>query len=112
MHKNSPNKSNSLTPYLTPFMATSFKAKIRKRRASGFHSVYILCTHNDKPAYIRTDLVVQDDGVTDKGGITDPRALMRATALICSYYDELQGKRIDNVTEQEWRSTTTTTEVY
>ena len=101
MHKNSPNKSNSLTPYLTPFMATSFKAKIRKRRASGFHSVYILCTHNDKPAYIRTDLVVQDNGVTDKGDITDPRVLMRATALICSYYDKLQGKRIDNLTVKE-----------
>jgi len=101
MHKNSPNKSNSLTPSLTPFMATSFKAKIRKRRASGFHSVYILCTHNDKPAYIRTDLVVQDNGVTDKGDITDPRVLMRATALICSYYDKLQGKRIDNLTVKE-----------
>ena len=82
-------------------MATSFKAKIRKRRASGFHSVYILCTHNDKPAYIRTDLVVQDNGVTDKGDITDPRVLMRATALICSYYDKLQGKRIDNLTVKE-----------
>ena len=100
-HKNSPNKSISLTPYLTPFMATSFKAKIRKRRASGFHSVYILCTHNDKPAYIRTELVVQDNGVTDKGDITDPRVLMRATALICTYYDKLQGKRTDNLTVKE-----------
>ena len=101
MHKNSPNKSNSLTPSLTPFMATSFKAKIRKRRASGFHSVYILCTHNDKPAYIRTDLVVHDSGVTDKGDITDQRVLMRTSALICSYYDKLQGKRIDNLTAKE-----------
>lgn len=82
-------------------MATSFKAKIRKRRASGFHSVYILCTHNDKPVYIRTDLVVQDSGVTDKGDITDPRVLMRASAIICTYYDRLQGKRIDNLTAKE-----------
>ena len=82
-------------------MATSFKAKIRKRRASGFHSVYILCTHNDKPVYIRTDLVVQDSGVTDKGEITDPRVLMRTSAFICSYYDKLQGKRIDNLTAKE-----------
>ncbi len=82
-------------------MATSFKAKIRKRRASGFHSVYILCTHNDKPAYIRTDLVVHDSGVTDKGDITDQRVLMRTSALICTYYDKLQGKRIDNLTVKE-----------
>ena len=79
----------------------TFKAKIRKHRASGFHSVYILCTHNDKPAYIRTELVVQDNGVTDKGDITDPRVLMRATALICTYYDRLQGKRTDNLTVKE-----------
>lgn len=82
-------------------MATSFKAKIRKRRASGFHSVYILCTHNDKTAYIRTELVVHDNGVTDKGDITDQRILMRATALICTYYDKLQGKRTDNLTVKE-----------
>ena len=82
-------------------MATSFKPKIRKRRASGFHSVYILCTHNDKPVYIKTDLVVQDSGVTDKGDITDPRVLMRASAIICTYYDRLQGKRIDNLTAKE-----------
>ena len=90
----------------------TFKAKIRNRRANGFHPVYILCTHHGKPAYIRTDLVVQDSGVNEKGEVTDPRILMRSSAIICSYYDKLQGKRIDNLTEQEWRSTTTTTEVY
>lgn len=79
----------------------TFKAKIRKRRSNGFHSVYILCTHNRELVYIKTDLVVQDSGVVDNGDITDPRVLMRATALICSYYDKLQGKRIDNLTVKE-----------
>lgn len=79
----------------------TFKAKIRNRRANGFHPVYILCTHYGKPAYIRTDLVVQDSGVNEKGEVTDPRILMRASAIICTYYDRLQGKRIDNLTAKE-----------
>ena len=79
----------------------TFKAKIRNRRANGFHPVYILCTHHGKPAYIRTDLVVQDSGVNEKGEVTDPRILMRASAIICAYYDKLQGKRIDNLTAKE-----------
>ena len=79
----------------------TFKAKIRNRRANGFHPVYILCTHHGKPAYIRTDLVVQDSGVNEKGEVTDPRILMRSSAIICSYYDKLQGKRIDNLTAKE-----------
>lgn len=79
----------------------TFKAKIRNRRANGFHPVYILCTHHGKPAYIRTDLVVQDSGVNEKGEVTDPRILMRASAIICTYYDKLQGKRIDNLTAKE-----------
>lgn len=79
----------------------TFKAKIRRRRANGFHSVYILCTHNRELVYIKTDLVVHDSGVTNKGDITDQRVLMRTSALICSYYDKLQGKRIDNLTVKE-----------
>nr|WP_311470121.1 tyrosine-type recombinase/integrase [uncultured Porphyromonas sp.] len=79
----------------------TFKAKIRKRRSNGFHSVYILCIHNRELAYIKTDLVVRDGGVNDKSEVTDPRVLMRATSLICSYYDKLQGKRIDNLTVKE-----------
>ena len=79
----------------------TFKAKIRRRRENGFHSVYILCTHNRELVYIKTDLVVQDSGVNEKGEVTDPRILMRATAIICTYYDRLQGKRIDNLTAKE-----------
>ena len=79
----------------------TFKAKIRKRRSNGFHSVYILCTHNRELVYIKTDLVVQDSGVSDNGDIIDQRILMRSSAIICSYYDKLQGKRIDNLTAKE-----------
>lgn len=79
----------------------TFKAKIRKRRSNGFHSVYILCIHNRELAYIKTDLVVRDEGVNEKSEVTDPRVLMRATAIICTYYDKLQGKRIDNLTAKE-----------
>lgn len=79
----------------------TFKAKIRRRRENGFHSVYILCTHNRELVYIKTDLVVQDSGVNEKGEVTDPRILMRASAIICTYYDRLQGKRIDNLTAKE-----------
>lgn len=79
----------------------TFKAKIRRRRANGFHSVYILCTHNRELVYIKTDLVVQDSGVNEKGEVTDPRILMRATAIICTYYDRLQGRRIDHLTAKE-----------
>ncbi len=70
----------------------TFKAKIRKRRANGFHSVYILCTHNSSLSYIKTDLVVSDGGVNDKSEVTDSRVLMRVNSIICSYYDQLQGK--------------------
>ena len=79
----------------------TFKAKIRRRRANGFHSVYILCTHNRELFYIKTDLVVQDSGVNEKGEVTDPRILMRASAIICTYYDRLQGRRIDHLTAKE-----------
>ena len=89
----------------------TFKAKIRKRRSNGFHSVYILCTHNRELVYIKTDLVVQDSGVSDNGDIIDQRILMRTSALICSYYDKLQGKRIDNLTAKEVVSIITDREV-
>nr|DAU97938.1 MAG TPA: Integrase [Caudoviricetes sp.] len=79
----------------------TFKAKIRRRRENGFHSVYILCTHNRELVYIKTDLVVQDSGVNETSEVTDPRILMRASAIICTYYDRLQGKRIDNLTAKE-----------
>ena len=38
--------------------------------------------------------------MADNGDI-DQRILMRTSALICSYYDKLQGKRIDNLTAKE-----------
>ena len=79
----------------------TFKAKIRKRRANGFHSVYILCTHNSSLSYIKTDLVVSDGGVNDKSEVTDSRVLMRVNSIICSYYDQLQGKRVDRLTAKE-----------
>lgn len=81
-------------------MAT-FKAKIRKRRANGMHTVYILCSHNRSIQYIRTDLVVSDKGLSKDNEITDKRVLLRASALINSYYDTLQGKRISNLTAKE-----------
>lgn len=79
----------------------TFKAKIRNRRANGFHPVYILCTHHGKPAYIRTDLVVQDSGVNENGDIIGSHVLLRTSALICAYYDKLQGKQTDNLTVKE-----------
>ena len=79
----------------------TFKAKIRNRRANGFHPVYILCIHQRKSAYIRTDLVVQDSGGNKSGDVVGSHVLMRATALICTYYDKLQGKRTDNLTVKE-----------
>lgn len=79
----------------------TFKAKIRNRRANGFHPVYILCTHHGKPAYIRTDLVVQDSGVNENGDVIGSHVLLRTSALICAYYDKLQGKQTDNLTVKE-----------
>lgn len=79
----------------------TFKAKIRKRRSNGFHSVYILCTHKRELAYIKTDLVVQDGGVNEKSEVTDPRVLMRASAIICVYYDKIQGMRVERFTAKE-----------
>ena len=79
----------------------TFKAKIRNRRANGFHPVYILCTHHGKPAYIRTDLVVQDSGVNENGDVIGSHVLLRTSALICAYYDKLQGKQTDNLTVRE-----------
>ena len=79
----------------------TFKAKIRNRRSNGFHPVYILCTHHGKPAYIRTDLVVQDSGVNENGDVIGSHVLLRTSALICAYYDKLQGKQTDNLTVKE-----------
>ena len=69
-------------------MAT-FKAVVRTPRKDGFYQVYIRVMQNRKPGYIRTDKVVNKEGLGKDGSITDPfvteycaRRILRFTELL------------------------------
>lgn len=69
-------------------MAT-FKICVRKKRNDGFYPVYIRVTHNTKTGYIKTDKLVDHNGL-DKGmNVTDPFVLKFCTAKMASYVERL-----------------------
>ena len=58
-------------------MAT-FKVCVRKQRNDGFYPVYIRVTHKKKVGYIKTDKLVNDQGLK-KGEVVDPFVMIMWT---------------------------------
>ena len=81
-------------------MAT-FKAVIRKRNKTGFHSVYIRCTHNSNIGYIKTDKVVMDKYLNSKGEISDPYVNDYCAKRILGFVERLNRVDIERWTVKQ-----------
>ena len=71
-------------------MAT-FKACVKAKRKDGFYPVYIRVIHHKKVAYMPTDKMVNDKGITKTGEIDDPYVLQFCTNRIVEYMEVLKG---------------------
>lgn len=74
----------------------SFKICVRKRRKDGLWPVYLLLVHNRKPSYIKTDYVVNAEGVTKDGEVRDSYVLKGCMELIERYAARLNRRDIEN----------------
>ena len=83
-------------------MAT-FKTCIRKQRKDGFYPIYIMVVHQTKAAYIRTDKLVDNKGLTKSKEVKDPFVLNYCTGLISEYVERLNRKDIRNWSVNEVR---------
>ena len=83
-------------------MAT-FKACVKAKRKDGFYPVYIRVIHHKKVAYIPTDKMVNDKGLSKSGEIEDPYVMQFCTNRIVEYMEILN--RVDT----EWKSHATLT---
>jgi integrase len=73
-------------------MAT-FKACVKAKRKDGFYPVYIRVIHHKKVAYIPTDKMVNDKGLSKSGEIEDPYVMQFCTNRIVEYMEILN--RVD-----------------
>lgn len=69
-------------------MAT-FKACVRKKRADGYYTVFIRCTHKRKADYISTDKMVDGKGLTKTNDIKDAFVLAFCASKIVSFIEKL-----------------------
>ena len=69
-------------------MAT-FKACVKSKRRDGFYAVYIRVIHHKKVAYIPTDKMVNEKGMSKSGEIEDPYVLQFCTNRIVAYMEAL-----------------------
>ena len=68
-------------------MAT-FKVCVRKQRNDGFYPVYIRVSHKKKVGYIKTDKLVNEQGLK-KGEVIDPFVMKFCSNRIVDYVDRL-----------------------
>ena len=73
-------------------MAT-FKACVKAKRKDGFYTVYIRVIHHKKVAYIPTDKMVNDKGLSKSCEIDDPYVMQFCTNRIVEYMEILN--RVD-----------------
>lgn len=72
----------------------NFKPCVRKRRKDGLMAVYIRITHNRGVAYIKTDKLVNDDGIGRNGEIRDRIVLRYCLDAIDGYHGLLNNADI------------------
>lgn len=81
-------------------MAT-LKICVRNKRKDGFYAVYIRVTHHREIAYIKTDKMVTDKGVSKANEVTDPYVVGLLSAEIIQYMERLNKKDIRNWSVKE-----------
>ncbi len=81
-------------------MAT-LKACVKAKRKDGFYPVYIRVIHHKKVAYMPTDKMVNDKGLTKTGEIDDPYVLQYCTARIVEYMEILNKIDTENWTVKD-----------
>lgn len=71
-----------------------FKVCVRPntRRSDGFYAVYVRVSHNRKIGYIRTDKIVNDEGL-NRGEVCDPFVLQTLGKRVAEWADALN--RVD-----------------
>lgn len=73
----------------------NFKIVARNKRVDGFYHVCIRVTKNRKIAYIRTDKMITDAGLSSNE-VTDPFVLKFCSNRICEYQERLNRINIEN----------------
>uniref|UniRef100_UPI003FED7310 tyrosine-type recombinase/integrase n=1 Tax=Phocaeicola sp. TaxID=2773926 RepID=UPI003FED7310 len=81
-------------------MAT-LKACVKAKRKDGFYPVYIRVIHHKKVAYMPTDKMVNDKGLTKTGEIDDPYVLQYCTTRIVEYMEILNKIDTENWTVKD-----------
>lgn len=76
-------------------MAT-FKICVRNRRKDGLWPVYVRLTHNREVQYIRTDLLVNDGGLSKNHEIRDVYVLRKCLAMIDDYAGKINRRDVSN----------------
>lgn len=74
--------------------------KIDKKRSDGYYTVYVRITHNRKIGYIKTDKIVNDQGLS-KGEVIDPFVVKLLGNRICEWADALNRVDIDTWSVQD-----------
>ena len=67
----------------------NFKIVVRKKRADGFYAVYIRVTHHRKIAFIKTEKVVNQQGIDRNLGVKDIYVLNMLMPLVSKYVEIL-----------------------
>lgn len=73
-----------------------FKAITKAKRKDGFYPVYIRVTHKTKLAYIVTDKLVNDSGLSRTGEIEDPYVMQYCSRKIIEYVERLNKVDIEH----------------
>lgn len=81
-------------------MAT-FKVCVQKQRKDGFWPVYIRVIHHKKVAYIATDKMVTDKGLSYHNEVEDPYVMQWCMGRIVDYMDSLNKKDIEHWTVKD-----------
>lgn len=81
-------------------MAT-FKAIVRFKGPDGYYPVYIRVTHQRKAVYIKTDKIVDQNGIDKSKSIKDPFVLQFCANRISRYVDILNKQDISSWSVEE-----------
>lgn len=75
----------------------SFKITLRKPNKTGFWPVYIRAINNRRVGYIKTDWVVNKQGIAKNGDVKDPFVIENCSMKITEYI-----KRLNGLDTSEW----------
>jgi len=81
-------------------MAT-FKVCVQKQRKDGFWPVYIRVIHHKKVAYMPTDKMVTNQGLSSHNEVEDPYVMQWAMSRIVGYMESLNKMDIEHWTVKE-----------